>query len=66
MSRIDDVIITVPTMTEAKRAIWSTNATRVIANGPRASFRGFDGDRLIARVIRIKRGKITAQLRRGE
>jgi hypothetical protein len=66
MSRIDDVIITVPTMTEAKRAIWSNNATRVIANGPRASFRGFDGDRLIARVIRIKRGKITAQLRRGE
>ena len=57
MSRIDDVITTMPTMTEAKRAIWSTNATRVIANGPRSNFRGFQGDRLVTRVTRIKPGK---------
>lgn len=63
MSRIDDVINSIPTMTEAKRAIWSTNATRVIANGPCSNFRSFHEDRLGARVIRIKLGKITAQVR---
>jgi hypothetical protein len=63
MRRIDDVITTISTMTKAKRAILSTNATRVIANGPRSNFRGFQGDRLVARITRINPGKIIAQVR---
>jgi len=106
MSRIDDVIIAIPTMIEGRRNIWATNAARVIARGPRrnpayadalrlrdaiaaheatrpaqhdligawgldwdraikdrTSFRGFDGDRLVARITRIKPGKFVVQVR---
>lgn len=63
MNRIDDVINSIPTKTEAKHAIWSTNATRGIANGPCSNFRGFHEDRLGARITRIKPGKIIAQVR---
>ena len=35
MSRIDDVITAIPTMTDAKRAVWAANAARVIGKGPR-------------------------------
>lgn len=35
MSRIDDLIDTLPALTDEKRALWATNAARVIARGPR-------------------------------
>jgi hypothetical protein len=35
MISIDTVIDSLPVMPESKRAIWMTNATRVIARGPR-------------------------------
>lgn len=105
MSHIDDVIIAIPAMTETKRAVWSANAARIIANGPRlnpayadalrihnaiaafeatrpaedaliaacgldwdravkdrSTIRGFDGDRLVARVTRIKPGKFCVEI----
>ena len=78
MIRIDDVITAIPAMTEAKRATWAANAARVIAKGPRrnpahadalrlrdalAAFRGFDGDRLVARITRVRPGKFVVQVR---
>jgi len=105
MISIDAVIESLPTLTESKRAIWATNAARVIARGPRRNppyanalllrdaiaafeatrpaeddlitacgldwdrvvkgritFRGFDGDRLVARVTRTKSGKFVVQV----
>jgi hypothetical protein len=105
MISIDAVIESLPTMSEFKRATWSTNAARVLARGPRrnpayanalrlrdaiaafeatrpaeddlittcglswdrmvkdrTTFRGFDGDNLVARVTRIKPGKFVAQV----
>jgi hypothetical protein len=84
MSRIDDVITAIPIMTVSKRALWSTNAGRVIAKGPHCNLAyaealrlpgaiathesarplqgnmiatsGLDGDRLVARITRIKTG----------
>jgi hypothetical protein len=106
MSRIEDVITAIPTMSEPKRVVWATNTARVISRGPRrnpaytdalrlrdaiktfeatrpaeddliaacgldwdravkdrTTFRGFDGDRLIARVTRIQPGKFVVQVR---
>ncbi|MDG3039814.1 hypothetical protein [Roseicyclus marinus] len=106
MSRIDDVISAIPTMTETKREIWAANAARVIARGPRRNpahadaqrlqdaieafeatrpqhedltfacglewdraikdrniFRGFDGDRLVARITRVKPGKFAVKVK---
>ncbi|MCC5975486.1 MAG: hypothetical protein JJT81_15750 [Rubellimicrobium sp.] len=106
MSRIDDVIIAIPTMIEGTRNIWATNAACGIARGPRCnpadalrlrdaiaaheatrsaqhdliaacglywdraikdrtSFRGFDEDRLVARITRIKPGNFVVLARGG-
>lgn len=34
MSRIDNVFIAIPAMTETKHAVWAANAARVIAHAP--------------------------------
>lgn len=106
MIRIDDVIDSLPTMTEDKRATLAANAARLIARGPsrtnpryadalrlhdaivtfeavrpandalitasgldwdrttagRTTFRGFDGDRLVARIVRVHPGTYALRL----
>jgi len=105
MINIDTVIESLPTLTDTKLAIWTTNADRVIARGPRRNptyadavrlrdaievfqatrpaesdliavcgldwdrmvkgrvrFRGFDGDQLVARIIRARLRKFTVEV----